>query len=45
MVRTINLKIKVMYNLNEDAITKIPTFFGGLSSKPIVTLDVAKEKL
>ena len=33
-----------MYNLNEDAITKIPTFFGGLSSKPLVTLDVAKRQ-
>ncbi len=33
-----------MYNLNKDAITNIPTFFSGVSSKPIVTLDVAKEK-
>jgi len=33
-----------MYNLNKDAITNIPTFFSGGSSKPIVTLDVAKEK-
>jgi hypothetical protein len=32
-----------MYNLNEDAITKIPTFFDR-GSKPLVTLTIAKEQ-
>ena len=32
-----------MYNLNEDAVINIPTFFDR-GSKPLVTLEVAKEK-